>query len=373
MRGVANGGIMKDSVIARGIDTLVIGYSMKGELNPAIADILTISKDLAQDPEIGKGEFPVDLFEQKFIILPKGSKGHEWILQNDDISLAIGKDFQEGKIMPEMIVTYRSSFLWRNGVEKCTKSIHNLLSKFGEIVSDKVSRVDIATDLKENLPEVLLTDGSIQGRMRNKSNFVGAVKGFGQQHTGYMLGSGSIVARVYDKLQEIQVSKKEWFKPIWEKGGWREEMPVTRVEFQFRRDALQEFSIDTVNSLLETLPDLWHYATHKWFTMHDKKLTDTRRSRWPLMEFWKIVQSTCFLFGTLTGVQRYRQVKPRIEHLFSMTKGALTSSAGLIMNSRQEFSQIKDLIYKELTSIIESPEFETEANCRQAKFASVSC
>ncbi len=39
----------------------------------------------------------------------------------------------------------------------------------------------------------------------------------GRRFTTYQVGKGNLLARIYDKTNEILISQKEWFKNIWEK------------------------------------------------------------------------------------------------------------------------------------------------------------
>ena len=365
--------MLKNSVIARGVDTIIVGYSMDGQLDPGIVDTLDNSKELAQDPDAGAGEFPVPLYHLLFSILPKGYNGYDWILRNDDVSIAISRHWNKGIHRPEIMVTFRSSFLWREGLDICTQIVFNFLNLLGDIIDTKISRVDIATDIKEPVPDVSLTDKSIQGRMRNKSNYVGSVKAIGLKHTGYQLGTGDIVARVYDKIHEINVSKKDWMKTVWARNNWLEDEPVTRVEFQFRRNALKDFNINSIKSLIDTLPDLWHYATCKWFTMRNRNPLDSNHRRWALSEFWLIVQSTCFLFGERLGILRYHQRKLHIDHLESMIKGCLITITAMLLSHKKDLDSIKDSLSSELNSIFqEDPDFDARAISRQSKFSYLS-
>lgn len=362
---------MRNTIIARGIDTLVVGYSMKGEISEQYLDLLEISKDLAGNKDFGNGEFPIEIGDDSFIILPFGHKGYEWIIKNDDIQMNVCRSWSEGKIMPEVMVTYRAAFLWREGIQRCTSKVYNIISKLGEIIEEKVSRCDLCCDTREPLPQVALTDRCIQGRMRRKSNYVALSNATGLTPTGYTLGKGAIMARLYDKVQEIQLSKKPWMESVWSKGGWLQKDPVTRVEFQLRRDFLKDFNINSINSLIIALPDIWHYATTKWFTMHEANKSDKRHTRWCISEFWKIIQSTVFMFGERLGILRYHQVKPKADHLLNMTVGCLASIVGMLSPPDNSFTSVKEELWSSLHETIQSPLFDALCRERQFKFATI--
>jgi len=345
---------------------------MSGALPDWHKEILDSSKELAQNPSFGKGDFPIEIEGKEFVILAKGSKGHDWILQNDDISISISQDWHAGEYMPEVMVTYRSAYLWREGLERCTENVSRYVSKLGQIVDEKVSRCDICIDIADAIPSLALTDRCIQGRMRRKSNFIGSAKASGQKETGYQMGTGSIVARVYDKVHEIGISDKQWMEKIWEKGGWYNDEAVTRIEFQLRREALKDFGVSSISSLIQTLPDIWHYATQKWFTIHNKIVSDSRHTRWPLSDFWQIVQSAVFMFGQRLGVLRSHQIRPRLKHLESMITGVAASMCALAATTENDFKQSKLAIIDSIQTAFNGPDFDAICRSRQFKFAIVS-
>ena len=47
-----------------------------------------------------------------------------------------------------------------------------------------------------------------------------------------------MLARIYNKSEEIKTTGKEWFKTIWLDNGWEGKKDVWRIEFQLRRKAL---------------------------------------------------------------------------------------------------------------------------------------
>jgi hypothetical protein len=56
--------------------------------------------------------------------------------------------------------------------------------------------------------------------------------------------------------------------------------PVHRLEFEFSRQGLVEFDLDTPDPLLGAIGDLWAYATGEWLTYYSPT-NDQTQSRWP--------------------------------------------------------------------------------------------
>lgn len=371
---------MKQSIVARGIDSLVIGYKMSGEIPESYTEIWNIAKDMAKAPW-ANGSFPIWIGSgRNYIdieILPSGKQRYEWIMQNDDIQIHVAREFKEGtaedfaagKVTPEIMVTYRSSYLWRDGIERCTSRVRTILSELGTVVAEKISRVDLCCDISEKLPELALTSGQIQGRMRSKSNYVASAKATGMTNTGYQMGKGDLVIRAYNKLHELKKSKKDWFEPIWKKGGWNGESDITRLECQFRRGILKGFGIESVKDLILTMPDLWHYATYKWMVIRDQKGTDSHRHRWTISEFWEIVQSCVFMFGDRIGVTRAKQIVPKYQHLKSMVNGCAKSMVAYLTSSGLTMDKAKLIVSEDYQLIFDDESFNMTCQERQAKYA----
>ena len=63
---------------------------------------------------------------------------------------------------------------------------------------------------------------------------------------------------------------------------------IVRVEFQLRREALQELGIDTIWELLKHSGNLWAYLTERWIKFQDcPELHHTQQKTLP---WWKTVQ-----------------------------------------------------------------------------------
>ena len=102
-----------------------------------------------------------------------------------------------------------------------------------------------------------------------------------------MIGAGGVIScRLYDKTQEIKKSHKDYLKPLWQQVGWDGELPVWRLEFQYRRELLDQFGVTKLASVLHHLNGLWNYATVEWLRLVVPDQSDRNRSRWPLNPLW---------------------------------------------------------------------------------------
>lgn len=132
---------------------------------------------------------------------------------------------------------------------------------------ERLSRVDFSFDFELAQPDF------------DENSFVSVTVKDAQYRRGGQLqslrfGEGATVLRVYDKAAEIaEQSQKTWFHALW--GG---DVPVWRVEWQVRKEALKPFGLRTVADLAERQGDLLRYLA----TAHTSlrvPTADSNRSR----------------------------------------------------------------------------------------------
>jgi hypothetical protein len=147
------------------------------------------------------------------------------------------------------------------------------------------------------------------------------------QFTGFSFGlGGGLSARLYDKTKEIEKSNKTWLYPLLQEGGWFGELPVWRLEFQFRRQVLKDFGIDNTKDLIESQTKLWRYAASKWLRLVQRSENDQQKSRWPLHPLWQTLQGVSF--GPDDGEGLFRIPKQRFpsnDHMFINGLGGITT------------------------------------------------
>ena len=161
----------------------------------------------------------------------------------------------------------------------------------------------------------------------------------GQHTSGVSIGAGQMVCRIYDKVLEESVTQKGFIKQIWKREGWVDlwaftgtvdgspvggeleadsrsiaaaelgergvtgvklwhANPVTRIEFQLRKGALDSFEPirrgqrrwDSVRPLTGAL---WAYLTQEWLTLRTPT-ANLQPTRWPIDPRWADVQTVAF-------------------------------------------------------------------------------
>ncbi|MEO1056653.1 MAG: hypothetical protein AAFY28_07030, partial [Actinomycetota bacterium] len=120
-----------------------------------------------------------------------------------------------------------------------------------------------------------------------------------QAMSGLNLGSrsGAIYCRIYDKSREMERTGAAWLPELWGR-RYDEQLPVTRVEFEFKRDGLREFVIDTPEQAFAKVGSLWAYATGRWASLRSPS-SDETRSRWPVDRRWSAVQKASLAGGAI--------------------------------------------------------------------------
>jgi len=96
--------------------------------------------------------------------------------------------------------------------------------------------------------------------------------------------------RIYDKVLELKTSshKQEVFAESWGFFIYNQH-PVTRVEFQLRRDVLRDFEtrIETINDLTNALQSLWNYCSESWAKFCSSKVNRNHNQSKALTDhFW---------------------------------------------------------------------------------------
>lgn len=101
-------------------------------------------------------------------------------------------------------------------------------------------------------------------------------------------GNGDLMCRIYDKTRLMWKKGETWQREVWHE--YDPELPVWRIEFQFRRGALRDFNVDgehvhSVADALAVRQGLWEYGMD-WLSLRDPA-EDSNRSRWPVAALWE--------------------------------------------------------------------------------------
>lgn len=262
-----------------GVDSIYLSYP--GDLSPEMEDRLKDLKKAAQSAEAHEqvyAQFPAQghIFEVK----DKGAPLFPYVLEDNAFRIQLSRP---GRKVPMAYVKVSSGYLSHVGPAHAEIELRGILDELGVVTdSAHVSRIDLFLDFVCTLP----MDGWAREAWITRASSISNYSE-GSVFTGWMIGAGGTIScRLYDKTQEIKKSHKDYLKHLWQQAGWDGELPVWRLEFQFRRELLDQWGVVKLDSVLRHLNGLWSYATTEWLRLAIPDPSDSNRSRWPLNPIW---------------------------------------------------------------------------------------
>lgn len=197
--------------------------------------------------------------------------------------------------LPALRVQPRAEFLHGVGPLAAAAWFDEVLGSICSAIRWGVSRLDIFADWQG-----WQLNGEDRHRFVCRADSV-AVHEEHRVLTGLEFGrrtSKTLCARIYDKTAESAHSGAGFWPEIWGE-KWTRDQAVLRVEFEFGREGLRQFGIDTPAEAVDAAGSLWSYATASWLTLREVGTDDTR-SRWIVAQEWETIgraSVTCGSFG----------------------------------------------------------------------------
>ncbi|NUO09811.1 MAG: hypothetical protein HUU08_14230 [Candidatus Brocadia sp.] len=313
---------MEFKEVFKGIDSLYVSY--EGNLRNGIKEQLEEKKKQAQsEDEKEQSLARMTLEDHRFEVMDKGVKWYSFILMDNWYRIQVSGS--KGKVLPKIYVQISSELLTGYGPDNSINKLREIVNRLLEgIEEETISRADIFVDFNTDEELEKIENTSWVTRAKKLSKYWN-----GGLFTGLSIGLGGIIsARIYDKTIEIEESRKDYLKEIWEKQGWDTFQRVWRLEFQLRRECLGQMSINTFSSLMEKVNALWVYCASDWLRLAVKGDT-VNRTRWTTNPMWEKIQGVRINDGKLTGI--LRQVNksriPSDKALYEIGMGFITSFA----------------------------------------------
>lgn len=258
-----------------GIDTLVLSY--RGVAHSDFLASLTEAKQVAGQLS---ARVPFNIGEEEFLVGAGSLSRHAFRLQHARGVLGIAA----GEKLPVVRFQPHAEVLHSLGPRGVAEWVRGVVGEQVEITGEIVSRVDLHADFQD-----------LHLTREDEDNFVTRAKRVGTYRdsgvfTGFNFGkrtSRSISARIYDKTDEIATKGGTYWYELWGDEFVPGEV-VWRVEFELHRGFLHEFSITTLDELLERVGGLWNHATTSWLSIRHPT-EDQTKSRWPLDPRWQAV------------------------------------------------------------------------------------
>jgi len=285
-------------------------------------------------------------------VLPHGSRGgYGHLLETDDFTVKVlGKGIPH---RPGLYLELRSHFLHTHGggargaceEALCWVREQLLYDQDDEVVREQVSfdavrlsRVDLHADWQGGWQPSAELGSSL--RFIKPARVKWHAYHDGGTFTGFVFGSGAIVARIYDKsLQARQRSDDAYVALLTERSPqpFDPERAIWRLEYQLRREGATGFrlyappDVDDDDATIEaelaaedlphigSLPRffahqgaLWRHLTTHWLRL----VVDdgsTNRSRWPLHQTWQVLHQ---------GYTPLAAAEPLDEAAYELVRGA---------------------------------------------------
>jgi hypothetical protein len=321
------------TILQQGIDTLL--FSVYGELREDVALCLEMAKEDAQASPSGAALAPLPPFDGVTpLVQEKGAPYYEWRAVSQDITVTIARPSKSKR--PKAQIRVSSECLWRmggGGQVAARLAEHYLRPLFLEDgYRVQVSQVHMATDYQgydlclddrrgivkrpRSIGEVPEHDGELTWwGVRSECQSVAAGR------------SNSIRINLYDKSREIEAKGKGWFVDLWERSkGYVPEQKTWRLEYQFGREFLRPYKVESLDDFLGAASGLWGYGV-KWFSFRDPNPNDSHASRWPVAPWWAALAS--WRWGDDAPLSKVKQVRPRFVRIAEGGYGYITSAMAL--------------------------------------------
>ena len=300
--------------LASGVDALYL--SVVAELPEGLLRRLDLWRAIA---EAGQRPVPFELGGVKFGLAPHAWHRYRYLLQHEFGQVGISPS----KHLPPIRIQPRGEFLHGLGPESTVDAFRTMLESEVPVAWMQVARLDLFADW-QGWPVDGEPESSFVGRAKDVT--LNSQRG---RRTGFQFGrrrTGTIVGRIYDKTAEIAQSGHRWWFDLWG-DRYVEGQPVWRVEFEFDREGLHQFKLDSPEQVLAGVGGLWRYATEGWLT-HRAASRDQTHSRWRVSPAWTQVQHAS-LRDDDVGLNRCldRKQEAKLEALVPVLRGCFTSAA----------------------------------------------
>jgi hypothetical protein len=302
------------------LDSLYLSFH--GTTFEKVEDRLFDLKNIAQgNSSIRTSQAFYQILDHQFEVKAKGSGKFAYVLEDNWFRIEVSS--AKSKKLPLAYVQIRSELLTFQPLKVIIKMLKKIIHLIGDYKDEpRISRLDMCLDLYTT--DHFSFEQINEEQWKTKAMQISAFY-TNKKCSGYSIGKGDIVGRIYNKLLEIKLSGKEYLFPLWKEEGWNGEQDVWRVEFQFRRAFLQEANILFLSDYLLNRQNLWHYASQHWLQLVQPNDQDSNPSRWPVHPAWQEIANAC----SCTEPKRLRRVtKERIpsnHYLFVAGFGAITS------------------------------------------------
>ena len=382
-------------IIHQGVDTLVTSHIALDLTDYAtrfhkFIYFLTDLKDKAQETVSFSQDqrFTVENIYTfgKFKIYAQGKGAYTFILENEDLLIFVGthKYGANGFNTPQIRIEYRAHYLFSAGHKKAYEYALKFVSSVLGDTKNHCSRIDLATDV-QGIKYTSFDKYRLQSNYR-KTEFKEHQDIYLQNYafreylkhnktTGFHIGGGDFLFRIYDKTLEIKTGiSKSYVITKWILNGYdkSKELPVWRHEIQYRRKELQKFMpkdcMDEVLFHFSQLDKLWNNAITKvrWTDLTNdeimrisedglksdsiKKIFQRARQNPERIDFWNILKNWDNKLAD--SIVKYKEIKePKIQTAKKFYKAFLGATYKAMGNNPQNLLTIHEEVEQDLKEL----------------------
>lgn len=311
-----------------GVDSLYLSYP--GQLSEAVDTELRELKKLAQSRDDLAAKAQYQLGEHIFEVKDKGSGLFPFTIEDNAFRICFAS--HHAKAIPMAYVKVSSDYLSHKTPAEAEAHLRSLLYLLGDVSPPKVSRIDLFVDFAS----------SVDMESWQRHAWVTKASGMSQYaqdqtFTGWLIGAGSaLMARLYNKKIEIKKSGKTYLEILWREAGWGAQKPVWRMEFQFKREVLDQLGFHSLPGVLDNLNGMWSYATTQWLKLTIPSETDKTRSRWTIHPLWQDLSSIDWEGNGGALLREYKPSRAPSKAWIGQRALSLMASVGAL-DSVQEF------------------------------------
>jgi hypothetical protein len=339
-----------------------------------------------------------------FRVMATSQRGFHVVLQNGDFTLSLRK-MDDKNQNPIIKAEFRAEFLLRNGYKTAIKTVNNIVELMLKNYFIKVSEIHLAKDI-QNYNFNILDFYRLKTLKRNKQIFNQDTNLFysGLKFTGFSIGKGDEMLRIYNKTFEIDKNKEKAFVQYlsWDiNPDYDNSKTVWRIEFQLRRKKLKElFSswgvVENLQSLLRSISSIWDYLINTFvlkemtikecqeiqsgYKIKDDEITiltfeaiKKRFQRANVHKLWDFIKY--FKGNTVEKLQKIKDVcKPSVQYVKNAFKSVLSTFIKLKRGdfNKDELIDIliqadKELQSKKKLTLLQNARLKTVEYCSRAK------
>ncbi len=337
-------------VIYNAIDTYLVNIVGREVRSDFMALLPMAQEDAKEVGDMSLSPFPPFL-GQNLAIKSHGGKTFAYLLGNADVAVKVRKEGHAPTLAAAQ-VQLSAVCLHRLGYKKALAALAEWVEVWAPGAKLQPSRVDLCADTQgwrptfEDIQRQAFVTPCPRAHFIAEAGEVGYLRFGTGGKEGSRSGAAPIQLVVYDKSEEVRVSDKGWFVPLWSlSGSYRADEAVMRVEARFTREWLKERAIDTQAQLLAMLPALWTEAL-EWcrYCVPPAAGEDTNRSRLEVRDEWRVLRAVEWSESPEQPLERIDQARPRLERTLAAIGGHMVTLQALFADSmKYDLRGIADL------------------------------